>query len=78
VLRSAPIKDLVFNRVIYYRDKEKVVSDNFVHFRCAASTEAAKVLIHHFMLFSDERITLEADEIAQILMMRVITYETIA
>ena len=28
-------------------------------------TEGAKVLIHHFMLFSDERITLEADEIAQ-------------
>jgi len=28
-------------------------------------TEAAKILIHHFMLFSDERITLEADEIAQ-------------
>jgi DNA-directed RNA polymerase subunit alpha len=27
-------------------------------------TEAAKVLIHHFMLFSDERITLR-DEIAQ-------------
>ena len=30
-----------------------------------ALTEAAKVLIYHFMLFSDERITLEADEIAQ-------------
>ena len=30
-----------------------------------ALTEAAKTLIHHFMLFSDERITLEADEIAQ-------------
>jgi len=30
-----------------------------------ALTEAAKVLIHHFMLFSDERITLESDEIAQ-------------
>jgi len=30
-----------------------------------ALTEAAKILIHHFMLFSDERITLEADEIAQ-------------
>ena len=30
-----------------------------------ALTEAAKMLIHHFMLFSDERITLEADEIAQ-------------
>ena len=30
-----------------------------------ALTEAAKILIPHFMLFSDERITLEADEIAQ-------------
>jgi len=30
-----------------------------------ALTEGARVLIHHFMLFSDERITLEADEIAQ-------------
>lgn len=30
-----------------------------------ALMEGAKVLIHHFMLFSDERITLEADEIAQ-------------
>jgi hypothetical protein len=30
-----------------------------------ALTEAAKTLIHHFLLFSDERITLEADEIAQ-------------
>jgi DNA-directed RNA polymerase subunit alpha len=30
-----------------------------------ALTEAAKTLIHHFMLFSDELITLEADEIAQ-------------
>jgi len=30
-----------------------------------ALTEAAKILIHHLMLFSDERITLEADEIAQ-------------
>ncbi len=30
-----------------------------------ALTEAAKILIHHFMLFSDERITLEEDVIAQ-------------
>ncbi len=30
-----------------------------------ALTEAAKILIHHFMLFSDERITLEEDEKAQ-------------
>ncbi len=29
-----------------------------------ALTEAAKILIHHFMLFSDERITLEAEETA--------------
>ncbi len=28
-------------------------------------TEAARILIHHFMLFSDERITLEVDEKAQ-------------
>ncbi len=30
-----------------------------------ALTEAAKILIQHFMLFSEERITMEADEIAQ-------------
>ena len=30
-----------------------------------ALTEASKILIHHFMLFSDERITLESDEIAK-------------
>lgn len=29
-----------------------------------ALTEAAKILIHHFMLFSDERITLETEEVA--------------
>ncbi|RLZ12782.1 DNA-directed RNA polymerase subunit alpha [Faecalibacter macacae] len=29
-----------------------------------ALTETAKILIHHFMLFSDERITLEAEEVA--------------
>ena len=27
-----------------------------------ALTEAAKILIHHFMLFSDERITLDSEE----------------
>lgn len=30
-----------------------------------ALTEAAKILIQHFMLFSDERITIEAHEVAQ-------------
>ncbi|NLN33007.1 MAG: DNA-directed RNA polymerase subunit alpha [Flavobacteriaceae bacterium] len=29
-----------------------------------ALTETAKILIHHFMLFSDERITLETEEVA--------------
>lgn len=29
-----------------------------------ALTEAAKILIYHFMLFSDERITLEADDVS--------------
>ena len=33
--------------------------------RVEQKTEGAKTLIHHFLLFSDERITLEADEIAQ-------------
>jgi DNA-directed RNA polymerase alpha subunit len=42
----------------------EIVSDGSIHPKDAL-TEAAKVLIHHFMLFSDERITLEADEIAQ-------------
>jgi DNA-directed RNA polymerase subunit alpha len=38
-----------------------------------ALTEAAKVLIHHFMLFSDERITLWLKSLKQNLMMRIIT-----
>jgi len=42
----------------------EIVSDGSIHPKDAL-TEAAKILIHHFMLFSDERITLEADEIAQ-------------
>ena len=42
----------------------EIISDGSIHPKDAL-TEAAKTLIHHFMLFSDERITLEADEIAQ-------------
>ena len=42
----------------------EIVSDGSIHPKDAL-TEGAKTLIHHFMLFSDERITLEADEIAQ-------------
>ena len=42
----------------------EIVTDGSIHPKDAL-TEAAKTLIHHFMLFSDERITLEADEIAQ-------------
>ncbi|HLU86837.1 MAG TPA: DNA-directed RNA polymerase subunit alpha, partial [Taishania sp.] len=42
----------------------KIITDGSINPKDAL-TEAAKILIHHFMLFSDERITLEADEIAQ-------------
>ena len=67
-----PIKNVKFSienfRVEQKTDYEKlvfeIISDGSIHPKDAL-TEAAKVLIHHFMLFSDERITLEADEIAQ-------------
>ena len=67
-----PIKNVKYSienyRVEQKTDYEKLVfeisSDGSIHPKDAL-TEAAKVLIHHFMLFSDERITLEADEIAQ-------------
>ena len=67
-----PIKNVKYSienyRVEQKTDYEKVVfeiiSDGSIHPKDAL-TEAAKTLIHHFMLFSDERITLEADEIAQ-------------
>ena len=55
-------------RVEQKTDYEKLIfeiaTDGSIHPKDAL-TEAAKTLIHHFMLFSDERITLEADEIAQ-------------
>ena len=67
-----PIKNVKYSienyRVEQKTDYEKlvfeIVSDGSIHPKDAL-TEAAKILIHHFMLFSDERITLEADEIAQ-------------
>ena len=67
-----PIKNVKYTienyRVEQKTDFEKLIfeitSDGSIHPKDAL-TEAAKVLIHHFMLFSDERITLEADEIAQ-------------
>ena len=67
-----PIKNVKYSienyRVEQKTDYEKLVfeisSDGSIHPKDAL-TEAAKILIHHFMLFSDERITLEADEIAQ-------------
>ncbi|MFN3756935.1 MAG: DNA-directed RNA polymerase subunit alpha [Flavobacterium sp.] len=67
-----PIKNVKYAvenfRVEQKTDYEKLVfeisTDGSIHPKDAL-TEAAKVLIHHFMLFSDERITLEADEIAQ-------------
>lgn len=67
-----PIKNVKYSiedfRVEQKTDYEKlifeIVTDGSVDPKDAL-TEGARVLIHHFMLFSDERITLEADEIAQ-------------
>ena len=67
-----PIKNVKYSienfRVEQKTDYEKLIfeiaTDGSIHPKDAL-TEAAKTLIHHFMLFSDERITLEADEIAQ-------------
>jgi len=67
-----PIKNVKYSienfRVEQKTDYEKLVFEIQTDGSIApkdALTEAAKILIHHFMLFSDERITLEADEIAQ-------------
>ena len=67
-----PIKNVKYAvenfRVEQKTDYEKLVFDIVTDGSIVpqeALTEAAKILIHHFMLFSDERITLEADEIAQ-------------
>jgi DNA-directed RNA polymerase subunit alpha len=67
-----PIKNVKYSienfRVEQKTDYEKlvfeIITDGSIHPKDAL-TEAAKTLIHHFLLFSDERITLEADEIAQ-------------
>jgi DNA-directed RNA polymerase subunit alpha len=64
-----PIKNVKY-RVENYRveqktDYEKLVldlmTDGSIHPKTALK-EAAKILIHHFMLFSDERITLDSEE----------------
>lgn len=68
-----PIKNVKYRienfRVEQKTDYEKLVfeiqSDGSIHPKDAL-TEAAKTLIHHFMLFSDERITLETDELSQV------------
>ncbi|MBB12907.1 MAG: DNA-directed RNA polymerase subunit alpha [Flavobacteriaceae bacterium] len=67
-----PVKNVKYSienyRVEQKTDFEKLIfeisTDGSIHPKNAL-TEAAKTLIHHFLLFSDERITLEADEIAQ-------------
>jgi len=67
-----PIKNVKYSienfRVEQKTDYEKlifeIVTDGSIHPKDAL-TEAAKTLIHHFMLFSDERITLETEELAQ-------------
>ena len=67
-----PVKNVKYSienyRVEQKTDYEKlvfeIITDGSIHPKDAL-TEAAKTLIHHFLLYSDERITLEADEIAQ-------------
>jgi DNA-directed RNA polymerase subunit alpha len=67
-----PVKNVKYSienfRVEQKTDYEKlvfeIITDGSIHPKDAL-TEAAKTLIHHFLLFSDERITLESDEIAQ-------------
>ena len=67
-----PIKNVKYSvenfRVEQKTDYEKlvfeIITDGSINPQDAL-TQAAKILIHHYMLFSDERITLEADEIAQ-------------
>jgi len=64
-----PIKNVKYAienyRVEQKTDYEKLIidinSDGSVHPK-EALKEAAKILIHHFMLFSDERITLDSEE----------------
>jgi len=67
-----PIKNVKYEienyRVEQKTDYEKLVFEIITDGSISpkdALTEAAKTLIHHFMLFSDELITLESDEIAQ-------------
>jgi DNA-directed RNA polymerase subunit alpha len=64
-----PIRNVTFNienfRVETKTDYEKLVmevtTDGSIHPKNALK-EAARILIHHFMLFSDEKITLDAAE----------------
>ena len=67
-----PIKNVKYSienfRVEQKTDFEKlifeIVTDGSINPKDAL-TEAAKTLIHHFMLFSDEKITPEADDISE-------------
>ena len=67
-----PIKNVKYSienfRVEQKTDYEKLVfeiqTDGSIHPK-EALKESAKTLIHHFMLFSDERITIETEELTQ-------------
>ena len=67
-----PVKNVKYSienyRVEQKTDYEKLLlnidTDGSIHPQ-QALTDAAKILIHHFMLFSNDRITLEAEEVAQ-------------
>ena len=68
-----PIKNVKYtienHRVGQKTDYEKlvfdIVTDGSIHPKDAL-TEGAKILIHHFMLFSDERITLDTEEKSEV------------
>jgi len=67
-----PVKNVKYSvenyRVEQKTDFEKLIfeieTDGSIHPKDAL-TEAAKILIHHFMLFSDERISLEDEETSE-------------
>ena len=71
-----PIKNVKYSienfRVEQKTDYEKlvfeIITDGSIHPKDAL-TEAAKTLIHHFMLFSDERITLRLMKLLKLKLM---------
>ena len=68
-----PVKNVQYSvenfRVEQKTDYEKLIfdidTDGSIHPK-EALKEAAKILIHHFMLFSDEKITMDASDVSDV------------